>query len=116
VQPRLKLVLATLFVVFTLSVSARSRAADAPDQGKADVYVAETSMLGSTKLDAGSYEVKADASNATFAPDNGRVVAKVSIQWKDETGKSASSNVEVTDGKIVAIHFKGKSRYAAISQ
>jgi hypothetical protein len=108
-------VLATLFVVFGFLFTVQSRAA-AADQGKATVSVSQAATVGTTKLDPGDYEVKADATSLTFSPENGRPVAKVSIQWKDETGKSPSSNVEVEGGKIIAVHFEGKARFAAISE
>lgn len=112
---RLAAVVIAFATVLTL-ISIQARAASS-DEGKTSTYISREVTVGSTKLSPGQYNIKADASHVTFALEsNGRVVAQAPIQWKDESSKPTSSNVEYSDDKVVAIHFKGKSRYAALSE
>lgn len=113
---RLMAAVTTAFVVLALLVSLQVGAAS-NDQGKISTYVVAGATLGSTKLTEGNYDVKADGSNVTFSfQTNGRVAAKAPIQWKDESSKAASSSLDYDGNKIVAIHFRGKTRFAAISE
>ena len=115
---RLAAALATTFVVLSLLFSVQSRAAAPADQGKDTLTVpVENATLNSTKLNSGDYDIKADASNITFSfSPGGSVAAKAPIQWKDEPSKATASSVDYDGSKIIAVHFKGKTRYAEISQ
>ncbi len=114
---RLTAVAATALVVFGLLISIQSHAATPADQGKATLTVAvANATVGSTKLSMGDYDIKADGSNITFSWSAGSVAAKVPIQWKDEPSKATSSSLDYDGTKIIAVHFKGKTRYAAISE
>lgn len=111
---RLTAVLATTLAVFGLLASIQTGAAS-DDQGKLSTYISAGSAVGSTKLNAGDYDIKVDGSNATFS-SNGRVVAQAPVQWKDASAKAATSSLDYDSGKVVGIHFKGKTRFAEVSQ
>ena len=117
---RLTTVVSIMFVVLAfLAVSARqSRAAAPADEGKATLTVTVAdATAGSAKLKEADYDIRADGSNATFSySGGGGVAAKVPIQWKDEPSKATSSSLDYDGSKITAVHFKGKTRYAEISQ
>lgn len=113
---RLTTVVATIFVAFALLISVQSQAAS-NDGGKISTYVIAGSTVGSTKLAEGDYDVKVDGSNVTFSLNStGKVVAQAPVQWKDESAKAQSSTLDYDGNKIVAIHFRGKTRFASISE
>lgn len=81
---------------------------------------ASMSLFGATSLAGknlkpGNYAVTADDTKVTFKMD-GKMVAEAAIQWKDGTVKPSTDRI-VTDGeKIREIHFRGKTRYAQVTE
>jgi len=46
---------------------------------------------------------------------DGKVVAQVPVQWKDETSKPHYSTIVTDGGKITEFHFGGKTRFVVVS-
>ncbi len=66
--------------------------------------------LAGKQLKPGTYVVTADDTKVTLTR-NGKVVAEVAAQWKDEADKARYSSIVAPDGKVKEIHFAGKTRY-----
>lgn len=107
---------AAVFLVLSFLVPVQPSKA-ATDQAKASVHISiADATVGSTKLNPGEYDIKADGATLTFAwSSTGRVVAQAPIQWKDASSKAAATTLEYDGTKIVGVRFKGKARFAEIS-
>src|ERR1700683_4964263 len=77
---------------------------------KAELRLLSPATLGGTELKAGEYSVTADDTHARFLK-NGKVIAEVAVQWKDESAKSQASAIVVDSNRIKEIHFGGKMKY-----
>jgi hypothetical protein len=82
---------------------------------KSDVKLLNSAKLGSSDLKPGDYSVTADDTHAKFSK-GGKVIAEVSIQWKDESSKAKYTAVVVESSQIKEIHFSGKMKYVEITQ
>ena len=47
---------------------------------------------------------------------HGKVVAEAPVQWKDEATRGNSWGIVIEGTKVTEIHFKGKARFATISE
>lgn len=72
-------------------------------------------VIGGKQVKPGTYDVKASESKLTLLRD-GKVIAESAIQWKDEESKSTYSSIIVESGAVKEVHFKGKARYAQLSE
>lgn len=91
-----------------LSSAAKSKTTRATMELPSDVTVA------GTQVKAGTYDVEANESTLKLTR-NGKVVAQAPIEWKDERSKSESSSIVSESGRIIEVHFGGKTRYAQIT-
>jgi hypothetical protein len=82
---------------------------------KAELRLLSPATLGGTELKAGEYSVTADDAHARFSK-NGKVIAEVAVQWKDESAKSQANAIVVDSNQIKEIHFGGKMKYVEITQ
>jgi hypothetical protein len=82
---------------------------------KTELRLLSPATLGGTELKAGEYSVTADDAHARFLK-NGKVIAEVAVQWKDESAKPQANAVVVESNQIKEIHFGGKMKYVEITQ
>jgi hypothetical protein len=101
--------------IATITTSAKDSKSTVTPIVKSDVKLLGSAMLGSTDLKAGEYSVTADDTHAKFLK-GGKVVAEVSIQWKDGSAKAQFTSVIIDGNQIKEIHFSGKSKYVEINQ
>src|SRR5450631_2315133 len=107
-------IVATLMLVLSIGLQTLS-AKDTKAGDTSSVFTIQnpTSLAGQT-IAPGDYKVSVTETQLTMSK-NGKVVAQVPVQWKDETSKPHYSTV-VTDGsKITEFHFGGKTRFVAVS-
>lgn len=102
-----------LVLLMAAPLAARHPAKTAKATTQANLYSPVT--LAGKRLKPGEYRIAANDSTVTLAID-GKVVVEAPVEWKDETTKPKSSTIEVTAGKVIAIHFSGKMRYVVIVQ
>jgi hypothetical protein len=96
-------------------IAASARSANNGDTIHASMSFLTPKSLAGKNLKPGSYAVIADDTKITFNA-GGKMVAEASIQWKDGAAPAKSDNI-VTDGdQIREIHFRGKTRFAAIAE
>src|SRR6204780_687116 len=112
----------TVFAALALVLSIATHATPAKDAKstvtpivKSDVKLLKPATLGGSDLKAGDYSVTADDTHAKFSK-GGKVIAEVSIQWKDESSKAKYTAVVVESSQIKEIHFSGKMKNVEISQ
>lgn len=110
-------VLAILAVlVLAMPVATRADGAkDSKSTASATLDLINDAVVGGKQVKAGTYNVKASESKLTLIRD-GKVVAESPIQWKDEQSKANYSSVIVEAGTLKEVHFRGKARYAQISE
>ncbi|HEX5423035.1 MAG TPA: hypothetical protein VFW94_05750 [Candidatus Acidoferrales bacterium] len=75
--------------------------------------LADASVAG-TQVKAGTYDVVANESTLKMT-HNGKVVAQAPIEWRDEQSKQQRSSIVAESGRIIEVHFGGKTRYAQIA-
>lgn len=97
-----------------MPLAARSSAAKSKTTTRATMDLLSDASVGGTQVKAGTYDVEADASTLKLKR-NGKVVAQTPIEWKDEQSKPQSSSVVAESGRIVEVHFGGKTRYAQVA-
>ncbi|HEX2775432.1 MAG TPA: hypothetical protein VHN10_02205 [Candidatus Acidoferrales bacterium] len=112
----------TILAALALALSIAAHATPAKDAKstvtpivKTELRLVSPATLGGTELKAGEYSVTADDAHARFLK-NGKVVAEVPVQWKDESAKPQSNAVVVDSNQIKEIHFGGKMKYVEISR
>jgi hypothetical protein len=111
-------VLATLALVLSIAshtTTAKDAKSTVTPIVKSDVKLLDSAKLGSSDLKPGDYSVTADDTHAKFLK-GGKVIAEVSIQWKDESSKAKYTTVVVESSQIKEIHFSGKMKYVEITQ
>jgi hypothetical protein len=111
-------VLATLALVLSIAshtTTAKDAKSTVTPVVKSDVKLLNSAKLGSSDLKPGDYSVTADDTHAKFSK-GGKVIAEVSIQWKDESSKAKYTTVVVESSQIKEIHFSGKMKYVEITQ
>lgn len=111
---RTKRVLSTLAVLaIAMPLAALSSAAKSKTT-HATMDLAENVTVAGTQVKAGTYDVVADESTLKLS-QNGKVVAQAPIEWKDEQSKQQGSSIVADSGRIVEVHFGGKTRFAQIA-
>ena len=81
----------------------------------ATMEVLSPTTVGGKELKPGTYTFQADESTLTVSKD-GKMVAEVPVQWKDETNKPNDSNFVVENSAIKEVHFGGKMKYVEIME
>lgn len=113
---RISHVLAILAALaFATPVMTRADGAKDSKSASALIDLVNDAVVGGKQVKAGTYNVKASESKLTLLRD-GKVVAESPIQWKDEQSKANYSSVIVDAGALKEVHFRGKARYAQISE
>jgi len=110
---RIVAVLAVLALL--MPVTAGVASAKESNVVKTDVLLLNPATLNGLQLKPGTYSLVADGSKLTLR-QNGKVVAMAPITWKDDSAKSASTTVVVSDNAVQEIHFSGKTKYVAIAR
>lgn len=112
----------TILAALALALSIAAHATPAKDAKSHGIPIVKTELrlmspatLGGTELKAGEYSVTADDAHARFL-QNGKVIAEVAVQWKDESAKPQANAVVVESNQIKEIHFGGKMKYVEIAQ
>jgi hypothetical protein len=108
---RVTTIVAALMLVLSIGLlSAKDSKADT-----ASVFTIQnaTSLAGQS-IAPGDYKVSVTDTQLTMSK-NGKVVAQVAVQWKDETSKPHYSTIVTEGNKITEFHFGGKNRFVAVS-
>jgi hypothetical protein len=115
-------VLTIIFAALTFALSMASHATPAKDAKsivtavvKTDLRLSTPATLGGTNLQSGEYSITVDDTHAKFLK-NGKVIAEVSVQWKDESAKPQTTAIVIDGNQIKEIHFGGKMKYVEITQ
>lgn len=114
-------VLTAAFAVFTAlalvkPAAARNKmAADSKTTIATTVDLLNPATLAGKQLAPGTYEVKADETKLTLK-HNGKVVAEVPVQWKDEQTKARYSAIVVEGDQVKEFHFGGKTRFVQVAE
>ena len=96
-------------------IAARAGSASTGNSINASMSLLMARTLAGKNLKPGSYAVSVDDTKVTFKQD-GKMVAEASIQWKDGTEKSNTDMIISQGDQIREIHFRGKTRYAAVME
>lgn len=111
---RTKRVLSILAVLaIAMPLAALNSAAKSKTTRATMDLLADASVAG-TQVKAGTYDVVANESTLKLT-HNGKVVAEAPIEWKDEQSKQGSSSIVAQSGRIIEVHFGGKTRYAQVT-
>ncbi|HTR48680.1 MAG TPA: hypothetical protein VMM16_14960 [Verrucomicrobiae bacterium] len=102
-------------LVLAMPLAARAVAGNNSKPTSTSMDVLTTVTLGGAQIKPGTYTVTADDSTVTLAQGS-KVLAKASIQWKDEASKAKSSNIVTAGDRVTEIHFNGKMRYVSIAE
>jgi len=94
---------------------ARNAAAKNSKGTTATMDVLSPATLGGKDIKPGTYTFQADESTLTVL-HNGKMVAEVPVQWKDETNKPNDSNIVVQNNAIKEVHFAGKMKYVEVME
>jgi hypothetical protein len=92
--------------VMSASVWAKN---DSGDTITTNVKLTVATTVGTTKLDAGTYKVTADASKAKFQLGN-KVVAEIPCTLKDFTAKINETTFVIDNNKLTEIQVAGKTK------
>ena len=107
----------TMVVALVLVLSIGLQTLSAKDS-KADTSLMFTiqnaTSLAGQSIAPGDYKVTVTETQLTMSKD-GKVVAQVPVQWKDETTKATRSAIVMDGNKITEFHFGGKNRYVAVA-
>jgi hypothetical protein len=104
-----------LAMAVVVPVTARAASTNNRTSVNASMGLLAPLMLGGKSLKPGNYAVSADDTKVTFK-SNGKMVAEAAIQWKDSATQSKSDNVVAEGNQIREIHFRGKTRYAQVTE
>jgi hypothetical protein len=111
----LTLVLPVFLALAVVPIVARAASASNGSSTSASMSLLMSSSLAGKSLKPGNYAVTADDTKVTFKLD-GKMVAEASIQWKDGTVKSNTDTLVKDGDRIREIHFRGKTRYAEVTE
>jgi hypothetical protein len=102
-------------LVLVLSIGMKTVSAKDSKSDTASVFTIQnpTSLAGQS-IAPGDYKVSVTETQLTMSKD-GKVVAQVPVQWKDETSKPHYSTIVTEGNKITEFHFGGKTRFVAVS-
>jgi hypothetical protein len=79
--------------------------------------VSKSTMLGSTEVKPGQYEIRAEEGKDQLdVISKGKVVAQVPCHWIQLPSKANASLVEVDDGRVTQIEFGGKTSAVDLKQ
>jgi hypothetical protein len=105
--------LAALVMVLSIGLQTLS-AKDTKGGASGTISVQNSSWLAGQEIKPGDYSVSATETQLTMSRD-GKVIAQVPVQWKDETTKPHYTTVVTEGNKITEVHFSGKTKYVAVS-
>ena len=102
-------------LVLVLSIGMKTVSAKDSKSDTASVFTIQnaTSLAGQS-IAPGDYKVSVTETQLTLSKD-GKVVAQVPVQWKDETSKPHYSTIVTEGNKITEFHFGGKARFVTVS-
>lgn len=102
-------------LVLVLSIGMKTVSAKDSKSDTASVFtIQNTTSLAGQSIAPGDYKVSATETQLTMSKD-GKVVAQVPVQWKDETSKPRYSTIVTEGNKITEFHFGGKTRFVTVS-
>jgi len=102
-------------LVLVLSIGLQTLSAKDTKADTSSIFtIQNTTSLAGQSIAPGDYKVSVSETQLTMSK-NGKVVAQVPVQWKDETSKPHYSTVVTDGGKITEFHFGGKNRFVAVS-
>jgi hypothetical protein len=106
-------VVAALVLVLSIGLQTLSAKDTKADTSSVFTIQNATSLAGQS-IAPGDYKVSVTETQLTLSK-NGKVIAQVPVQWKDETNKPHYSTIVTDGGKITEFHFGGKNRFVAVS-
>jgi hypothetical protein len=102
-------------LVMMLSIGLQTLAAKDAKVDTSSVFtIQNAASLAGQSITPGDYKVTVTETQLTMTRD-GKVVAQVPVQWKDETSKPHYSTIVTDGGKITEFHFGGKTRFVVVS-
>jgi hypothetical protein len=110
---RVSTLVAALMMMFSIGLQTLS-AKDAKVDTSSVFTIQNTASLAGQSIAPGDYKVTVTETQLTLTKD-GKVVAQVPVQWKDETSKPHYSTIVTESGKITEFHFGGKTRFVIVS-
>jgi hypothetical protein len=111
----------TIVAVLSLVLSIAAHATLAKDTKTefkpitSSVLVTNPVTLAGKQLKPGNYSVTVNETQAKLSL-NGKVIAEVPVQWKDERAKAQYTTLVADGDQVKEIHFSGKMKYAEIAQ
>jgi hypothetical protein len=102
-------------LMMMLSIGLQTLAAKDAKVDTSSVFtIQNAASLAGQSIAPGDYKVSVTETQLTVSKD-GKVIAQVPVQWKDETSKPHYSTIVTEGGKITEFHFGGKTRFVVVS-
>lgn len=110
---RVSTLVAALMMMLSIGLQTVS-AKDAKVDTSSVFTIQNAASLAGQSIAPGDYKVSVTETQLTVSKD-GKVIAQVPVQWKDETSKPHYSTIVTEGGKITEFHFGGKTRFVVVS-
>jgi hypothetical protein len=110
---RVSTLVAALMMMLSIGLQTLS-AKDAKVDTSSVFTIQNAASLAGQSIAPGDYKVSVTETQLNVSKD-GKVIAQVPVQWKDETSKPHYSTIVTEGGKITEFHFGGKTRFVVVS-